>query len=239
MSDIHSAPSFARQKLAGLLKGASPRWQWWLALGVCLGGIIWAVQIYENSRSFFLRRPDAGATIQAVLMAMVSIGFFAVMTLRRANALSFGPKMRWTLLLPPLWLIWFPALGLVKSLSSEDVKRLGRRTSRFAIVGGAASAAALAVFWWLGADVIGTRDTAGARTEIINGSDDLATQRDRFLKAASTLIKDGRCSEADFREMGGWLKSTSKGEGIYFTYCGGMTLQHRLYLDTKTGRIFR
>ena len=229
----------ARRCNASLFKGTSPRWLWWLTLGTCLGGIFWAVEIYESGLSFFLRRPNVAATIQAVLLALVAISIFAVVTVRRANALNFGPKMRWSLLLPPLWIMWLPTLGFVGSLSSEDVKRLGQRTRQVLMAGVATSVAVFAVVWWLRVEPMGLGNTSRALPEGIDQSDDIAVHRSAFIQAASKLIQDGRCTESDFRENGGWWKSTSKGEGVYFIYCGGETLQNRLYLDTKTGRIFR
>ena len=32
------------------------------------------------------------------------------------------------------------------------------------------------------------------------------------------------------------MASTSQGKGKYFTYCGGMSVQNRIYLDVKTGK---
>lgn len=75
---------------------------------------------------------------------------------------------------------------------------------------------------------------------LVSQSDDFATHRAAFVAAANELIGDGRCTAADFEEMGGWVKSTShRDEPIYFTYCGGMTIANRIYLDASTGRIFR
>lgn len=53
------------------------------------------------------------------------------------------------------------------------------------------------------------------------------------------LITDGICTEGDFQEMGGWMASTSQGSGMYFTYCGGMTLSNKVYLDAKSGKTSR
>jgi hypothetical protein len=40
--------------------------------------------------------------------------------------------------------------------------------------------------------------------------------------------------------MGGWVKSQNhKKEPIYFTYCGGLHISKRIYLDVVTGEIFR
>ena len=36
------------------------------------------------------------------------------------------------------------------------------------------------------------------------------------------------------------MKSTShKGGPVYFTYCGGMRVQNRLYLNAATGEVFK
>ena len=76
---------------------------------------------------------------------------------------------------------------------------------------------------------------------LIGQSDDFGLYEQQFVAAAVELIESGRCTEADFREMDGWLKSvtTYADRPVYFTYCGGMTLQNRLYLDVSTGQIFR
>jgi hypothetical protein len=73
----------------------------------------------------------------------------------------------------------------------------------------------------------------------LKNSDDLDRHRVAFVTAAKKLIAKGRCSTEDFREAGGWIKSTSKGQSIYFTYCGGFTISNRLYLDVSSGRIFQ
>lgn len=75
---------------------------------------------------------------------------------------------------------------------------------------------------------------------LVGGSDDFLRYRNEFVQAAQTLIAEGTCSEADFHEMGGWVKSSAHREQpIYFTYCGGSTLSARLYLDAETGDVFR
>lgn len=76
---------------------------------------------------------------------------------------------------------------------------------------------------------------------LVSGSDDYGRFGDAFAEAAADLIQSGQCSRADFEEMGGWYKSTTRhpNEPIYFTYCGGMTAANRLYLNAETGSLVR
>ena len=75
---------------------------------------------------------------------------------------------------------------------------------------------------------------------LVGDSDDYQVYGDAFAKAASELITAGSCTRADFEELGAWLKSSLRGAApIYFTYCGEMTLAHRLYLNAATGEVFR
>lgn len=79
-------------------------------------------------------------------------------------------------------------------------------------------------------------------SKLVAGSDDFRLHEKTFAKAARTLIDNGRCSEKDFLDMGGWLKSPSKGAEIYFTYCksesGNGGVSDRIYLNVKSGRLF-
>jgi len=76
-------------------------------------------------------------------------------------------------------------------------------------------------------------------SKLVAGSDDFRIYEAAFVKAAQKLIASGQCSEADFKEMGGFWKSTINKGPVYFTYCGGMTIANRIYLDASTGRIYR
>jgi hypothetical protein len=84
-------------------------------------------------------------------------------------------------------------------------------------------------------------ETASDAEELIAGSDDFVRHREVFATAAARLIAEGACSERDFAEVGGWMKSVNehRDEPVYFMYCGGMTTAHRIYLDARTGRTFR
>lgn len=74
----------------------------------------------------------------------------------------------------------------------------------------------------------------------IKSSDDFSKYQKLFVSASEKLIKSGNCSLGDFTEMGGWWRSTKhKPKPVYFTYCGGMTISNRIYLDTVTGKTFR
>lgn len=70
---------------------------------------------------------------------------------------------------------------------------------------------------------------------LVKGSDDYRIHKDIFAKAARKLITEGICSETDFQDMGGWMASTNRGAGIYFTYCGGMSMNNKIYLNAMTG----
>lgn len=77
--------------------------------------------------------------------------------------------------------------------------------------------------------------------KVVGSSDDFHIYKDAFVKAAQSLIDQGRCKEDDFKEMGGWAKSgtTYRDQPVYFTYCGGMTIPNRIYLNAETGHIFK
>jgi hypothetical protein len=77
--------------------------------------------------------------------------------------------------------------------------------------------------------------------KLVAASDDYKSYKDAFVTAAKKLIDDRTCTEAEFLENGGWVKSTTTyaQEPVYFMYCGGMTVSNRIYLNASTGRIFR
>jgi hypothetical protein len=82
-------------------------------------------------------------------------------------------------------------------------------------------------------------ETAAGDEAIVAGSDDFRQHRKAFAKAAHKLISDGRCTAEEFKEMGGWVKSSNdRDRPVYFMYCGGMTLANRLYLNAVTGEIY-
>jgi hypothetical protein len=70
-------------------------------------------------------------------------------------------------------------------------------------------------------------------------SDDFARHRVAFIKAAQTLIDERTCNMQDFKDGGGWMKSTNHSGPVYFAYCGGMHKSNRLYLNAGTGKVFK
>jgi hypothetical protein len=74
---------------------------------------------------------------------------------------------------------------------------------------------------------------------LVSGSDDYRLYKDQFPKAARQLINDGICTEGNFKETGGWMASTNRRKGMYFTYCGGMTLSNKVYLDANSATVSR
>lgn len=74
----------------------------------------------------------------------------------------------------------------------------------------------------------------------IKSSDDFLKYQSVFVSASEKLIKYGKCSLGDFKEIGGWWRSTNhKPKPVYFTYCGGMTKSNRIYLNAANGSTFK
>ncbi|APE44582.1 hypothetical protein BOO69_15035 [Sulfitobacter alexandrii] len=81
---------------------------------------------------------------------------------------------------------------------------------------------------------------AAAAQRLIAGSDDLDEHRAVFARVAAELVENRTCTEAEFVENDGWVRSTTfETRQVYFMYCGGSTVANRLYLDAATGDVFR
>ncbi|MDP0928495.1 SH3 domain-containing protein [Paracoccus onubensis] len=70
----------------------------------------------------------------------------------------------------------------------------------------------------------------------LESSDNYRRYSNQFCTAALKMINEGACKSSDFREWG-WTSSPAKGQDYYFTYCGGIQLQNRWYLNIRTGAI--
>lgn len=77
--------------------------------------------------------------------------------------------------------------------------------------------------------------TASADETLVAQSDDFARYRRQFAVLAQQLIASGRCSRADFEEWGGFIKSVNeyRDQPVYFTYCGGASLENKVYVNAR------
>lgn len=65
----------------------------------------------------------------------------------------------------------------------------------------------------------------------VSDSEHYKIHGEKFEAVARELLAKGRCKEADFKELGGFWKSTEAARtGQYFTYCGGMSLSNKIYI---------
>ena len=72
--------------------------------------------------------------------------------------------------------------------------------------------------------------------QAIKDSDDYNKYQKNFLNIAQKLIRSGKCSLKDFKNLGGFVKSSQK-DTSYFVYCGGMKIKNKIYVDAKTEQI--
>ncbi len=124
-----------------------------------------------------------------------------------------------------------------------EVKDGWARISRY--YGGAVEGASGSVARWVFAKYLSTTPPTEEKTKNINSpvaravksSDDFSKYKSIFISASEKLINSGKCRLGDFKEMGGWMRSTNhKPKPVYFTYCGGMRKSNRVYLNTATGK---
>lgn len=87
------------------------------------------------------------------------------------------------------------------------------------------------------AAIIATAGSAQAPVPGISDSEHYGIHGPKFEAIARELLAKRRCKEADFKEVGGFWKSTEPGRpGQYFTYCGGMTLSNKIYVRVSTDK---
>lgn len=76
--------------------------------------------------------------------------------------------------------------------------------------------------------------------QAIKSSDDLDRHQGVFVMVSSKLVAAGQCKLSDFHDIGGWWRSAEHHpRPVYYTYCGGATNEHRIFVDTATGQLFR
>lgn len=72
----------------------------------------------------------------------------------------------------------------------------------------------------------------------IQASDDFEPHRDSLVRATTDLVAAGRCTLAELKDLGGWVKSQNeKSSPVYFVNCGGMKVSDKIYLDAATGKL--
>lgn len=113
---------------------------------------------------------------------------------------------------------------------------------------GAAEGLSGNVSQWVFAKYLSANRAAEERTpnsnspvaKAIKSSEDFSKYQSVFVSASDKLINSGKCTLGDFRQMGGWMRSSNhKPKPVYFTYCGGMAEGIRIYLDAVTGKTFQ
>ncbi|WP_135381540.1 SH3 domain-containing protein [Vibrio tasmaniensis] len=73
----------------------------------------------------------------------------------------------------------------------------------------------------------------------LSKSDDLKLHQEKFRNTVAKLISEGECDPSDFEELGGWVKSVKySNRDVYFIYCGGLSLENKIYLDVNTNETF-
>ena len=81
-------------------------------------------------------------------------------------------------------------------------------------------------------------DPAIVKDSLVN-SNDYEVYKEIFTDTSLRLIREGKCNASDFKEIGGWVRAANHSrKNTYFTYCGGMTVGNRIYLDAQTGETF-
>ena len=75
--------------------------------------------------------------------------------------------------------------------------------------------------------------------KVLEDSDDYEKYHASFISASEQLINNGTCTITDFKDQGGWARSTTRGKGVYFTYCGGMKLSNKVHVNVITGKVFK
>lgn len=99
---------------------------------------------------------------------------------------------------------------------------------------------------WVSAKYLSKRKSTGSSAssslleKAIKGSDDFAQYRHNFIEVSGELVQSGKCSLADYKNWGGWTRSvTHRPKPIYFTYCGGMSKNNKVYINAQKGEVYR
>lgn len=83
-------------------------------------------------------------------------------------------------------------------------------------------------------------DVSSPIVAAIKASEDLGKHLDTFVLVSGKLVNAGECELSDFEDIGGWWRSVDhRPRPIYYTYCGGASNNHRVFVNVDTGRVFK
>ncbi|PJC87119.1 hypothetical protein CSW98_04235 [Vibrio sp. HA2012] len=87
--------------------------------------------------------------------------------------------------------------------------------------------------------VITDEERRNTTVALIKKSDDFVQYEEIFIQATQELLNSGKCKIDDFELLGGWVRSvTYADDPVYFIYCRGTDLQHKIYLNVENGDVF-
>ncbi len=84
-----------------------------------------------------------------------------------------------------------------------------------------------------------TQERYRAMKQLLSNSDDFEANEDRFIDHTEAVLKSGDCTMEDIAQVSGWLRSFNfRDAPIYYTYCGGLDVENKYYLNLDTGETF-
>jgi hypothetical protein len=76
--------------------------------------------------------------------------------------------------------------------------------------------------------------------QLIVRTDDFEQHEARFIELTDQVLQSQQCSQSDLEQLQGWIRSFNyPDEPIYYSYCGGLDVEDKLYINLDNGDIFR
>jgi hypothetical protein len=76
--------------------------------------------------------------------------------------------------------------------------------------------------------------------QLIASTDDFEQYEARFIELTDSVLQSKQCSEEDLTQLKGWIRSFNyPDEPIYYSYCGGLEVEDKLYINLDSGDVFR
>jgi hypothetical protein len=82
------------------------RMAWWFSLGAFLVGLTLAYRIHVNGLSTWLGRIDYWHTFGAILIAVLSLGMFALASHGRMKQMRAPGSLLWLIPVFPIWILF-------------------------------------------------------------------------------------------------------------------------------------